>query len=641
MKAIKITQEILKKINPKDILYAELALDGAMGACGTARIFTLEKGVLKFHLIDGIRQSEENAKIYTEVDAYLKELKEAGVLQFEYAGYGNDAYKAPLVKFSHDDDHSSFIYKDAKKTYKIPVSCAGVYDHLVAKFAEREVPIEELEEYFNQNHLKLTTDEEYFYEQYYNQIKRTDAGMGWMDMTAFDYYNAVRFLRHISSEDYILNDQEIMEVAKAHSKYRLKYVSEKLGWTELDKIFVQMVKQKTTDLSKRVKKVLGEGIEEIYATLETIKSDYGERGVIKLGNLENLFNQPVLVDFSKSAHAKIIKTIMEKSGNSFNPDGKAVALYFANYLLNEDKLPFSDVLPAVAHVVETMPNDDFNNTHTDELFWLCGEILDHAWRYLEENEKTQKKYRDMLYELYWPRVGSLWPVLHKNEYEFKHESASKIFDDSLSFVMSLEDITERNAEIKTFLDANAEQIGYNAGPLGRRAFEYTLRGLNSKQELERILETIEPKDYDTYLTYPSSKEDAKRLLEELFRTDPGARITGHARLATFEAVLMTPNTIGVGELILGHIDEHFEEFMKIISAEVINLGAEPLSVLTGYFIAISKGITEENEFLALKSIKEKLLKLGCNAEELNNAEKYARRHRRTILFQRSALQKLF
>ena len=74
---------------------------------------------------------------------------------------------------------------------------------------------------------------------------------------------------------------------------------------------------------------------------------------------------------------------------------------------------------------------------------------------------------------------------------------------------------------------------------------------------------------------------------------------------------------------------------------MIRLGVEPEPALTDLFVAMSKGVTEENEFPALKSIKEKLLKLGCDALTLTNAEKYARRHRRTILFQRSALQKFF
>ena len=644
MKAIRITKKILRAIKPESILYAEFAEEGAMGACGTARIFTLEDEKLEFYLIDDIFNNKDNLKIYGETIEYLKNLEKNGALILEYAGYGNYAYKtsAPQVKFSRDDDHATFIYKDTKKdTYKIPASCMGVYDHVVAKFAEREVSIELLEDYFNQNQFKLSSDEAYFYEQYCRQIRRNDAGERWIDITALDYYKAVQCLRHLSGEDYILNNQDLTDGARALSKYRLKYISEKLGWNKLDKIFAQMVHKKTIDLSQRIKKSLGESVEEIYSILRTVVPNHATTRVFEPESLEKLFDQPVLVEFSKAEHTKIIKEILEKSANSFNPDGKVVAFYLANYLLNEDKLPFSDILPAVVRIVEVMPNDDFNHTHTDELFWLSGEILDRAWRYLEENEKTQEKYRDMMYAIYWPRVGSLWPVLHRDEIEFKHESASKIFDDALSFVMSLDDITERNQEIKSFLDANARHIGYKAGSLGRRAFVYTLRGLSAKQEFETILKTIEPQDYCSYLSYPSGIKEAELLLDELFRTDTGARINGVPRLATFESLLITPNTIGVGEYILGYIDEHFDEFAQIVSTEALNLGTEPIGALTDMFIAMSKGITEENEFPALKNIKMKLLELGCDNEKLTNAEKYARHHRRTVLFQRSALQKLF
>lgn len=641
MKSIKITKKVLEAIKPKNILYAEFASEGAMGACGTVRIFTLEDGELKFYLADDILENQVNMQAYIDAQTFLEKLKDANALIFEYAGYGNYAYRSPVVDFSRDDDRKMFVYKVNKKTYKIPASCAGVYDHLAAKFAEREISIDELEDYFEKNQFKSSSDEAHFYEQYLNQIKRTDAGTGWIDLTAFDYYKAVGYLKHLSGEDYILNEGDISEGASALSKYRLVYVSSKIGWNKLDKIFAQMVNSKALDLSKRVKKVLGEEIGSIITSLETIKSDHTGLRVFDADNLEKLFSRPVLVDFPKATHTKIIKDIMERSGQSFNPDGKAIAYYLANYLLNEDKLPYSDILPAVAHIVETMPDDDFNNTHTDELFWLCGQILDQSWRYLEEDDKVQKKYRDMMYQLYWPRVGSLWPVLHRDEFYFKHESASKIFEDSLSFVMSLEDITERNDEIRLFLDKNAGHIGYKAGALGRRAFVYSLRGLEPEQEFERILQMIEPNDYDGYLTYPSSVRSAELLLDELFRTDPGARITGYHRMAVFEAVLMTPNTFGVGEYILRYIDERFEDFVRIVSTEVLNMGFEPLAALTDLFIAISKGITEENEFPAFKSIKAKLTELGCDSEKLDHAERYARHHRRTILFQRSALKKLF
>ena len=63
MKAKKITEEILKGLKPENILYAEYAEEGAMGACGTARIYVLEKAKLVFYLIDDIFQNKQNEAI--------------------------------------------------------------------------------------------------------------------------------------------------------------------------------------------------------------------------------------------------------------------------------------------------------------------------------------------------------------------------------------------------------------------------------------------------------------------------------------------------------------------------------------------------------------------------------------------------
>ena len=641
MKAIKLTQKILKQIKPKEILYAEFANEGAMGACGTARIFTLEKGELKFYLVDDIFSNQENSKVYAEVSAYLDKLKDAEMLEYVYAGFGNYAYKAPFIRFARDDDNASFIYKAKTKTYKIPASCKGAYEHVVAIFAEREMPIETIEEYFENNKFVLPKCIVYFLEQYIFQIRRTDAGQGWIELTAMDYYKAVKHLQHLSGEDYILNENDVAESSSAIYKYRLNYIVNKLGWNKLDKIVAQMVKENETDLFARIGKELGEKVVDIYSKLETIKSDHSSLNTSDVDSIDKLFKRPVLVEFSKAAHAKIIKDIMERPGNSFNPDAQAVAYYLANYILNEDTLPYSDILPAVVHIAETIPNDDYNQTHTDELFWFCGDIIDRIWRYLEEDEKVQKKYRDIIYELYWPRVGGLWPVIHRDEFEFKRKSASKFFEDALGFVMSLNDIDERNIEVREFLKAHAAHVGYNAGPLGRRAFCYANKGLSSEQEFERILDVIEPQDYCRFLTYPSKMRDAELLMDELFRTDEKARITGYARMSTLESLVITPNTIGVGEYILNFINRHFEQFVDIVSHEVEAIKMEPLEALSDLFVAMSKGVSEESEFPPLKSIKEKLLKLGCDKERLDNAEKYARKHRRTILFQRSAVQKFF
>ena len=640
MKEIEITREILKNLKPQEVLYAEFAEGGAMGACGTARIYTLEDGKLKFYLINGMLDNERT-KIYAETNKFLDKLKDKGILEFNYAGFGNYGYKKAGAEFERDDDAKAFVYRESGKKYLIPASCAGVYAHLVAKFAKREVEIEEIRDYLEKNRFKFRGEEACFFDEYMLQLMRTDMGEDWFDMTAMNYYNAVLFLRHLSGEDYILSDYEIAQCMRALYKYRLKYVVEKVGWNKLNKIIVQLVKDERLDLFPAIEKVLGESIDRIYEPLETVKAERASFKMSDADNIELLFNRPALVEFPKAVHSKLLKEIFERPGNMLNPDGRMVAYYFANYLLNEDKLSLADALPAVMHVIEVMPDDDFNQTHTDELYWLCGQIVDQAWRYLEEDEEVQKKYRQVVYEIYWPRVGSLWPILNRDKFEFKKEATAKIMDDAVSFAMSVDEITELNPEVKAFLDAHANQIGYKAGALGRRAFTYTLRGLSEEAEFERILEVIEPDDYDSFLSYPKTIESADLLLQELFRTDNGARITGHARMAVLEALVLRPNTIGVGEHVLGYLDKNFDQMVSIVSSEVIRLGVEPEPALTDLFVAMSKGVTEENEFPALKSIKEKLLKLGCDALTLTNAEKYARRHRRTILFQRSALQKFF
>lgn len=642
MRATKLTIQILNKINPKTILYAEFAEGGAMGVPGTARIFTLESGKLISYLIEGANKNRDNERIYVATRIFLDELVKEGTLSYEYAGVGNHAYKAAKITFTRDDDHASFVYTKAGKAHRIPASTLGAYEHVVAKFAAREVSIEKLEDYLEKSWKSFSDDEYCFYKKYLEQIKRTDSGQSWFDFTVIDYYQAVLYLRHISGEDYLLNWEDIDNSQNALNKYRLKYVVDKIGWNKLDAIFVKLVKTKSTKLFNEIQKTLGKSVYSIYDKLETIKSDRTSLECIEPNNLENLFNRPVLVDFTKAAHKAILKDILERRGNSFNPDARSIALYFANYLLNEDKLPFPDVLPAVVHTIGVMPDDDFNHTHTDDLFFMCGEIIDHAWRYLEEDDAKQKEFRDLVYGIYWPRVDGLWPIVYRNKIEFKRESAGKIFDDAVSFVMSLNDIDKRNKEIKDFLDKNAEQINYKAGALGRRAFVYSLKGLNSEQEFERILEKIEPQDYHSYFTYPGSIKDAKLLLTELFRVDDDARITGANRLATFESLVITPNTMNVGKYILGYIDEHFDEFVQIVSEDVKeSTRLDPLIVVTDFYVAMSKGVTEENEFPALKSIRTKMIELGCNPVRLTAALDYARKHRRTILFQRSALQKLF
>ena len=111
MKAIKLTQELLKKLNPKSIVYAEYAEGGAMGACGNVRIFTIEDDTLNFYLVEDIFSNNDNQTIWAEVINYLRDLEISHIITHAYAGCGNHAYEPDKLDFSRDDDNATFVYK--------------------------------------------------------------------------------------------------------------------------------------------------------------------------------------------------------------------------------------------------------------------------------------------------------------------------------------------------------------------------------------------------------------------------------------------------------------------------------------------------------------------------------------------------
>lgn len=638
MKPVKLTNAILDKLKPSDIIYAEFAEGGAMGSCATARIFTIEKGKLIFYLISAF-DGETEEKVWGRAYEYLRKLTERGKLDEAYAGFGNRAWKQPDVQFGRDDDSVSFTYEEKGQKYQIPTSVAGVYAHLVAKFANRELSLEDLEKHFGQVRTNLEPEETDFYHLYLEQCKRMDTGADWFDLTIMDYLGAIAYIQHLNGMKYILNQEDLSNCRGALQKYRLKYLVEKIGWNKLNKFFADFASSEETTLFKNLSKLIGEPINKLFAKVEIIKSNFDEINIANEHNIASLFAyRPVLVDFSGEANTKIIAKIQALSPSSLRADAGSVAFFLANYLLHEDKWPLTDVLPAAIYVVRNIPLDDFNLTHTDQLLWVAGEIINDAWKFLAEDEDKQEKYRDLVYETYWPRIGSLWPIVNYNQFKFKDPVADKMFNDILGFVICLDDLTDRNPGFREYLGNYTPKKRYAHEMVRRKAFTESLDGLSAREEFDRIM-AFESDIAWFYLTYPKGIEEAKILLDEIFKKKNN-KFTGIGKFATLENLVITPNAIGVGEYILDYLDKHFEDLVEAVyeaQGKDMGLDYDPESVLEDLFIAMSQGVSEENEFPALKRISEKLIKRGANEAKIKSALSYARKHRRIILFQRSAL----
>lgn len=671
MKQQKLTTDIIKSLKPSKILYAEFAEGGAMGAAGTARIYYLDGDKLSFYLVSTIpKESDEDLDTYSAAYKLLRRLSGKGKLTEAYAGFGNYAWKNPKCHFKRNDSKCIFIYDK----HEIIPSCNGVYFAVAAKFGERRASTDALKKHYEKIKSSLSDAEALFYEVYIETCEEIDA-KGHYTISIDDYWSALRYIDFVNKEYFNINNADLRDGFKAIQKYRLRYAAETCGWDKLDEFFSKYIQKTSPDLFEELKAYTEDNLGNGFETIIRRESDRTKLEPA-IDNVAELFYYPFIVDFKQDTRETIINKILEMDPSSLRANSESIAYFFANFIYNEDIWPYTEVLPAAIHVIKNLPFDDDNNTDTPALFWLAGDIIDRAWRYIEENKTTQEKYQSLVYDTYWPRIGEIWPIVHYDTFEFKKEATTRMFNDTLGFVMSVKDIAKRNESIGDYFNfLIANNVHHPCESVASRVFALSLENKTSKEALETILETINPQFYDRFLHYPETTEDAKYLLEELFRTDDGARITGINRFAVIESLLLTPNSIGVGEYILKYLNDHFDDYVKILTTDSENEGVDINDVITTLFTAISSGASEENEFPYIKLLATKTKKFlsgdtsetnddGKNGAKdtikdtkdpsetnpLNNlyyinqidyALKLARKHRRTILFQRSALQKLF
>ena len=364
------------------------------------------------------------------------------------------------------------------------------------------------------------------------------------------------------------------------------------------------------------------------------------------------FEYPVIVKFTPAAHREIISHIRRSSGIDIRSNAISIAYYIANYIFSEDTLSYADILPACIHIIEDLPANDPNHTNPDRLFWFAAEVIDRVWRYASNNKITQKKCRDLIYNLFSPRVGGLWPIVHYDEFQFKNPVTDAIFRESLDSIMSLNDIASRNEQLAHYLSLYRQGYEYPLKSIEYRAFFESLKPLKtSKEKFEKILKSRAMQEYPDCLSRPDTIKEATLVLDELFRTDEGARIVGIHRLATFEQLLLHFGSSNVGVPILDYLIKHFDEFIDIIIKDCQSADLDPLDATITLYTAAATGCTEENELPLMKDLAKKITDLlkdsrfkssTIDAKLITEAAlRYARKHRRTILFQRSALQKFF
>ena len=672
LEPIKLTKKLLTKIKPEDIIFGEFAGFGAMGAAGTARFFTLDGDTLRFYLAESDPETENTLSALDDTVHFLQKAEEDGILIGARGGFGNRVFRKKSIKLLRDDDNMQFLYKKGKKTYKIPTSVVGVYNTCASEIAEREVSNDALEKYANEYQSYMTKTEVVFFVMYRDQLNWYDEKhYNWFNCSPLDYYNAIKYIQYLEEDEDLADTFEYYTEKRALEIYRLKYVVDKIGWNKLNHTVAKMIRAKDYDLFARLSREVGQNLFELYTTVETIKpikpnvgraegmkfesltrlsaqDRMGTAGVRaqRMLEIEEMCERPVLVDFNKEERTKIINSIFKMKDRELWEDTAGFGFFIANFLFNEDRWAFSEILPAVVYFLEKLNDSPEDDGTLSEIYWLCSEVLERVSSTISEDKGVQKNYRDLLFKLYWPRVGALWPILHRGEFEFKiSDGKRRDFDDAVNYILGLDDIAERVPEIKQFFDKYIDGEAYLTGKempvLIWRAFEEKLKTLTPEEKFRVIMEEAPNEDFERYLRFPRTVEDAKVIMDELMRTDEDAWLLAEGRWEAIKNIIETPNFKKVGEFILNYLVDNFDELTKVLAGDLKEGEKNLPIVVEELFEAACEGISKPEEMKPLLELYKKVSEYPVEQENLEFALDETKNHLRILEFQDKTLTPLF
>ncbi|MBQ9180694.1 hypothetical protein IJ135_01195, partial [Candidatus Saccharibacteria bacterium] len=641
-----LSLDILRGLHPKEVIYADVADTRAWGRPGAGQIYVKDGGEVKHFEIDAGKNGDTTTlEIYIELKKTLDRFARQEKLVEIPAGYGNYAFAQPRKTkiFIRDDDELKFLYKTKTLEAQITPSCPGVYYTVAGEISRFEVDKLIYVKYLEEHKHEMSLDELRFFVAYVQALKNGDDGLIPYKISLETYGTAVSYLLYQSHEILFLNSEDYETGEAAIAQYRLGLAIRQVGWKKIHKFFEKFIENKKANLWDQLAAILPVDVRDAYSTLRveetTIKSleGEGERPFV------SDFIEPKLVKYSQEAHQNILQEITMMSPREIEENTEEIAYYFFNYAVMDDALMLTDALPAAAAVIERLPME-VGTYAAERAFWLAGDIINRAWMYLSEDEAAQQKYSDFVYDIYWSKVRSLWPLEWIESFTFNSEHTQKMFEEAVGFVMSTKGLKDRSPEMANFLKRVNEYGMYPIDSVRHAAYTAAYHDLSDQEQFEKIINEIEPAEYADHFWYPESDEEAKLVLDEAFLLD-GGRLGQEQRQEVLRSLLRSPHKFGVGEYILKYINNRFDDLMMICKKDAAGSDADvpaDLINLNIYMNALAQGITEENELPVLRAIYAKAKKAApMMADDLDLFYNYARKRRRKILFQRSALMKIF
>lgn len=243
------------------------------------------------------------------------------------------------------------------------------------------------------------------------------------------WQDAVIYIRFRQRDVWSLSEEQIKNAKYAILTYKVIYTIEHLKKPEILIILNQFFTQ-TPEKHEGIFELFEQ---KFHASLDSLLFTQEKLTVTKemANNLDQLFAYPCWLDFTNEANQLIFDKILQNKLSDEQID------YFLG--ASDDIAHYDQWFKVAKHILKT--------THDSHVFWTAGDILSIIWKAVPSDEKSQKWFRDEIFDIFWPRVDSVWPLLNEDKIDFEHDEDSQILKDSIGWLQVLDDLNERLPEL--------------------------------------------------------------------------------------------------------------------------------------------------------------------------------------------------
>lgn len=352
-------------------------------------------------------------------------------------------------------------------------------------------------------------------------------------------------------------------------KYKALYFIEKIGPRKALKIIEQIVYSKDKNSKDNLIKSLDfytQGIlTKRYRKFECHRARTSD--ITKKSAFSWQFRYLTLLEFTNGENEEIISKISRFTEKQIAKYAEQIALFFFNYIYQIDKLSLKKIFKCAVHVYKRLPTNGNNINNLRSLHLSTLFIITHSLKY----ESCMGDYSDdlsnFIYDTFWPKIGSVWPIKNRSRFKFQNEFDEEVFNLSARMMGFDFGIEDHNKEFTDYLKDN---IVFNPPHEYFWFLSFLLRhsdlGFNSQAMLDKILSEIQcdelvPKDelMDMLCLLFGAEGSGKKLLDEVFTERSPLRQFGSQ---FFEKLFDHASEDTIDNLLIETIDK-FDEVIKI------------------------------------------------------------------------------